>query len=165
MKTMYNYSYIYDYYPESIREVSSEQERNRQEVQDFMTGELSQTLVSKVIENVRAIAAEDRFTLVCFAPGTTGAKTILRFSELALTLSEILDCGVYLDAVTLRFDSDPITHERYYQCEKGRVRGQDVLLIGGVYTTGDALQEVGDLVMRSGAKSVRALFIAKTISE
>lgn len=160
---MYKYTYIYDYYPESIREVSSEQVRNRQEVQDFMIGELSQELISKVVENVRAIAAEDRFTLVCFAPGTTGAKTVLRFSELASTLSEILDCGVYLDAVTLRFDSDPITHERYYQCDKGRVKGQDVLLVGGVYTTGEALQEVGDLIMGSGAKSVRALFIARTV--
>ena len=160
---MYSYTYIYDYYPESIREVSSEQERNRQEVQDFMIGEPSQELISKVVENVRAIAAEDRFTLVCFAPGTTGAKTVLRFSELASTLSEILDCGVYLDAVTLRFDSDPITHERYYQCDKGRVKGQDVLLVGGVYTTGEALQEVGDLIMGSGAKSVRALFIARTV--
>lgn len=160
---MYKYTYIYDYYPESIREVSSEQERNRQEVQDFMIGELSQELISKVVENVRAIAAEDRFTLVCFAPGTTGAKTVLRFSELASTLSEILDCGVYLDAVTLRFDSDPITHERYYQCDKGRVKGQDVLLVGGVYTTGEALQEVGDLIMKSGAKSVRALYIARTV--
>lgn len=160
---MYSYTYIYDYYPESIREVSSEQERNRQEVQDFMIGELSQELVSKVVENVRAIAAEDRITLVCFAPGTTGAKTVLRFSELASTLSEILDCGVYLEAVTLRFDSDPITHERFYQCDKGRVKGQDVLLVGGVYTTGEDLQEVGDLIMGSGAKSVRALFIARTV--
>ncbi len=160
---MYSYSYIYDYYPESIREVSSEQEKNRQEVQDFMMGEPSQALISKVIENVRAIAEKESFTLVCFAPGTTGAKTILRFSELASRLSDILDCGVYLDAVTLQFDSDPITHARYYQCNKERVKGQNILLIGGVYTTGEALQEVGDLVMKSGANSVRALFIAKTV--
>ncbi len=162
---MYSYSYIYDYYPESIREVSSEQERNRQEVQDFMTGELSQSLVSKVIENVRAIAAEDKFTLVCFVPGTTGAETVLRFSELASTLSDILDCGVYLDAVTLQFDSDPITHARFYQCDKERVKGQKILLIGDVYNTGEPLQKVGDIVMNNGAMSVRALFVAKTISE
>ena len=58
---MYSYSYIYDYYPESIREVSSEQEKNRQEVQDFMMGEPSKELISKVIENVRAISTEESF--------------------------------------------------------------------------------------------------------
>jgi len=162
---MYNYSYIYDYYPESVKNVTPAQQKDRDRVQDFMMGEPSEELITKVLSKVLELSGSEKVTLVCFAPGTTGSKTVLRFSELASRLSDVLDCGVYLDAVTLRFDSDPITHTRYYQCNKDRIKGQDVLLLGSVYTTGQSLQEVGDLIMQTGARSLRALFVAKTVCE
>ena len=101
--------------------------------------------------------------LVCFVPGTTGAKIILRFDKISEVLAEELDCNVYIDAVFLQFDSDPITHIRHYKCAKEIVKGKKVLLIGSVYTTGKALNEVGDLLIKSGTKSVYGLFIAKTV--
>ena len=158
------FEYLHDYYPESISEVTDEQKHIRERVQDFMSGEIDPELIDRVVVRVKEIVKTEDTDVVCFAPGSTGAKTILRFGELAEILDRELDCDVYLDAVTLKFDADPITHARYYHCNKERVNGKNVLLIGGVYTTGLALQEVGDLLTHNGAKSVYALFIAKTIT-
>ena len=152
---MYNYSYLMDYYPESVEAPSAERAQNRDTVQAFMTGDISSELLTQIVN-------EMHIDMVCFAPGTTGAKTILRFGDMAEKLSTSLPCPVFLDGVTLKFDSDPITHIRFYQCNKERVNGKNVLLIGGVYTTGQALQEVGDLLMENGALRVFGLFIAKT---
>lgn len=159
---MYHYSYLMDYYPESEKVLSAEQARDRDTVQAFMTGDVSSELLTQVESKARELVNDLHIDMVCFAPGTTGAKTILRFGEMAERLSESLPCPVFLDGVTLQFDSDPITHKRFYQCNKERVNGKSILLIGGVYTTGQALQEVGDLLMENGALRVFGLFIAKT---
>jgi hypoxanthine-guanine phosphoribosyltransferase len=109
------------------------------------------------------MVSKETIDLVCFIPETTGAKTVLRFDKISEVLREELDCDVYIDAVSLQFDSDPITHVRYYKCAKGKVKGKRVLLVGSVYSTGEALTEVGDLLVKNGAKSVYGLFAAKTI--
>lgn len=159
---MYNFSYLMDYYPESVEAPSAERAQNRDTVQAFMTGDISSELLTQIECKARELVNEMHIDMVCFAPGTTGAKTILRFGDMAEKLSTSLPCPVFLDGVTLKFDSDPITHTRFYQCNKERVNGKNVLLIGGVYTTGQALQEVGDLLMENGALRVFGLFIAKT---
>lgn len=161
---MNSFKYLYDYYPESEKVLSAEQARDRDTVQAFMTGDVSSELLTQVESKARKLVNDLHIDMVCFAPGTTGAKTILRFGEMAERLSESLPCPVFLDGVTLQFDSDPITHKRFYQCNKERVNGKNILLIGDVYTTGQALQEVGDLLMHNGVKCVYALFIAKTIT-
>lgn len=160
---MYNFSYLMDYYPESVKAPSAEQAKDRDSVQAFMTGDVSTELLMRIESKAREIVNDKHIDMVCFAPGTTGAKTILRFGDMAERLSASLPCPVFLDGVTLKFDSDPITHTRFYQCNKERVNKKNVLLIGGVYTTGQALQEVGDLLTENGAKSVFGLFVAKTI--
>lgn len=160
---MYNYSYLMDYYPESTKAPSVEKAQDRDTVQEFMTGNVSSELLTRIENKARELVNSLPIDMVCFAPGTTGAKTILRFGEMSERLSAALLCPVFLDGVTLKFDSDPITHKRFYQCNKERVNGKNILLIGGVYTTGQALQEVGDLLELNGAKSVYGLFIAKTV--
>ena len=160
---MYNYSYLIDYYPESVKAPSAKLAHDRDTVQAFMTGDVSSELITQIEGKARELINDMNFDVVCFAPGTTGAKTILRFGEMAERLSESLPCPVFLDGVTLKFDSDPITHTRFYQCNKERVNGKNVLLIGGVYTTGQSLQEVVDLLVQNGAKSVYGLFVAKTV--
>lgn len=160
---MYHFSYLMDYYPESVEAPSAELAHDRDTVQAFMTGDISSELITRIEGKARALVGEKHIDIVCFAPGTTRAKTILRFGEMAERLSESLPCPVFLDGVTLKFDSDPITHTRFYQCNKERVNGKSVLLIGGVYTTGQALQEVGELLEHNGATNVFGLFIAKTV--
>ena len=160
---MYKFSYLMDYYPESVEAPSADRAQDRDTVQAFMTGDVSSELITQIEGKARELVNDMNIDIVCFAPGTTGAKTILRFGEMAERLSESLPCPVFLDGVTLKFDSDPITHTRFYQCNGERVNGKNVLLIGSVYTTGQALQEVGDMLVQNGAKSVYGLFVAKTV--
>ncbi len=160
---MYNFSYLMGYYPKSVKTPSADQVHDRDTIQEFMTGNVSSELLTEIDSKTRELVNDMHIDMVCFAPGTTGAKTILRFGDMAERLSTSLQCPVFLDGVTLKFDSDPITHTRYYQCNKKRVNGKNVLLIGGVYTTGQDLQEVGDLLIQNGAKCVYALFVAKVI--
>ncbi len=152
-----------DYYPESVKAPSAKLAHDRDTVQAFMTGDVYPEILTQIEGKAREIVNDMHIDIVCFAPGTTGAKTILRFGEMAEKLSEALPCPVFLDGVTLKFDSDPITHKRFYQCNKERVNGKSVLLIGGIYTTGQSLQKVGDLLHNCGAKSIHGLFVAKTI--
>lgn len=160
---MKSFDYIYDYYPESISEVTDEQKRIREKVQAFMSGDADSELIKEIVLRVKDAVATNQIDVVCFAPGTTGAKTILRYGALAEVLDKEVDSDVFLDAITLKFDADPITHTRFYQCNAKRIKGKIVLLIGGVYTTGQSLQEVSDLLKKNGAQSVFGLFIAKTI--
>ena len=160
---MYSFSYLFEYYPESIHTVTEEMLRDRKEVQSFMTGEVSEKLLSAIESSVLEKVNKERIDVVCFAPGTTGAKTILRFGNLAERLSSVLPCDVYLDAITLVSDADPITHERFYQCNKARVFGKKVLVVGSVYTTGKSLKTIGDILIKNKAKSVSGLFVAKTM--
>ena len=159
---MYRFDYIIDYYPESKLDVTDSQRLDRQMIQDFMFGDPSEELIRQIVSRAKTAVSNEAIDLVCFAPGTTGAKTILRFDKISEVLSEELACNVYIDAVSLQFDSDPITHIRHYKCAKGIVKGKKVMVVGSVYTTGEALTEVGDLLMKNGAKSVYGLFVAKT---
>ena len=162
---MYRFDYIVDYYPESKIDVTEGQRLDRQMIQDFMFGDPSEELIRQIVSRARTTVSDEAIDLVCFAPGTTGAKTLLRFDKISEVLAEELDCDVYIDAVSLQFDSDPITHIRHYKCEKDKVKGKRVLVVGSVYSTGEALTEVGDLLMESGASDVIGLFVAKTVLE
>ena len=160
---MYRFDYIVDYYPESKLDVTEGQRLDRQMIQDFMFGDPSEELIRQIVSRAKTTVSDEAIDLVCFAPGTTGAKTLLRFDKISEVLAEELDCDVYINAVSLQFDSDPITHIRHYTCAKEIVKGKKMLVIGSVYTTGEALTEVGDLLIKNGAKSVYGLFVAKTI--
>lgn len=160
---MYRFDYIVDYYPESKLDVTEGQRFDRQMIQDFMFGDPSEELIRQIVSRAKTTVSDEAIDLVCFAPGTTGAKTLLRFDKISEVLAEELDCDVYINAVSLQFDSDPITHIRHYTCAKEIVKGKKMLVIGSVYTTGEALTEVGDLLIKNGAKSVYGLFVAKTI--
>jgi hypoxanthine-guanine phosphoribosyltransferase len=162
---MYRFDYIVDYYPESKLDATEDQIRDRQMIQDFMFGEPSEELIRQIVSRVKTIVSDEAIDLVCFAPGTTGAKTVLRFDKISEVLDDELDCEVYIDAVSLQFDSDPITHVRYYKCAREKVKGKRVLLVGSVYSTGESLAEVGDLLMESGARGVCGLFVAKTVQQ
>ena len=160
---MYRFDYIVDYYPESKLDVTEGQRLDRQMIQDFMFGDPSEELIRQIVSRAKTTVSDEAIDLVCFAPGTTGAKTLLRFDKISEVLAEELDCDVYINAVSLQFDSDPITHIRHYTCAKEIVKGKKMLVIGSVYTTGEALTEVGDHRIKNGAKSVNGLFVAKTI--
>lgn len=159
---MISFKYLYDYYPESDRDMPEEQLLIREDIEAFMKGVTSDNLLAAIEEAVTETVENEKIDLVCFAPGSTGSKTILRFAELADRLSTILPCDVYLDAVTLASDSDPATQERLYQCNKSRVIDKKVLVVGSIYSTGKSMDTIGKLLLKNKAKSVYGLFVAKT---
>ena len=156
--------YMYDYYPESISEVTDEQRRIRERVQGFMSGDADPELVYEIVDRVKGLVKVNQIDVICFAPGTTGAKTILRYGELAEILDKEIDCDVFLDAVTLKFDADPITHVRYYKCNQERVKDKIVLVVGSVYTTGESYNSIMKLLNENGAKRAFVIYVAKTIT-
>lgn len=162
---MSNINYMYDYYPESISEVTDEQRRIRERVQGFMSGDADPELVYEIVRRVKSIVNANQVDIICFAPGTTGAKTILRYGELAEVLDREVDCDVFLDAITLKFDADPITHERYYKCKQERVKDKNVLVLGSVYTTGKSYNSIMTLLNDNGAKETIVIYVARTISK
>lgn len=156
--------YIKKYYPESIEAPDDSALRDRRIIQDFMEGELDVNLRNQIELSVRNIVKEEDISVVCFIPGSTRAKTILRFGELSSELSFSLECDVFLDAITLQADADPITHEPIYHCKSERVKGKNVLIIGGVYTHEQHHASVSRLVLGYGAKKVEELYIAKIVN-
>lgn len=160
---MYRFDYLFDYYPESIPGESEEQRQNREDIDAFMTGVTSDRLRAVIEKAVEETVKNENIDLVCFAPGSTGAKTILRFGELADRLSSILHCDVYLDAITLADNAAPGKQERVYQCNRDRVSGKKVLVVGSVYSSGTSMNTIGNLLLKNKAKSVLGLFVAKDV--
>ncbi len=160
---MIDFKYIYDYDPNLIRDMTEEQHLTSKEITDFMTGITSDRLRAVIEKEVVETVKDENIDLVCFAPGSTGAKTILRFGELADRLSSILPCGVYLDAITLAADADSSTQEQVYQCNRDRVSGKKVLVLGSRYSTGTSMNTIGSLLLKNKAKRVLGLFVAKDV--
>lgn len=156
--------YIKKYYPESMEAPDDSALRDRRIIQDFMEGELDVNLRNQIESSVRNIVKEEDISVVCFIPGSTRAKTILRFGELSSELSFGLECDVYLDAITLKADADPITHEVFYHCKPERVKGKNVLIIGGVCTHEQHYASIARLVLEQGAEKVEGLYVAKTVN-
>ena len=158
---MIDFKHIYDYC--SNQNLIEEKRQISEEIANFMTGMISERLRAVIEKEIDETVRNENIDLVCFAPGSTGAKTILRFGELADRLSSILPCDVYLDAVTLADNADPDKQERVYQCKRDRVSGKKVLVVGSVYSTGTAMNTIGSLLLKNKAKSVFGLFVAKEI--
>ena len=160
---IYTYSHLLDYYPSSMKDCSAKQTENRETVRNFMKGGISAELLQHIAIKANDLVRENEIDVACFIPGTSGSQTVLRFGEIAEHLSSILPCSVYLDGVTLQYDTDLITHIRSFQCNEKRFSGKRVLLIGDIYTSGASLQETGDLLIQNGAKSVYGFYVAKVI--
>lgn len=159
---MYDYTYIYDYVPTNVETTSRTERINRIIVLGFMDGDLDNGLRDKILEQIIGILARKKSVcIVAFAPAATEEKTVQRFGKLAAFLAARLSCEVFLDAVTLKHDADPILTKKEYQCNNSRFNGKNVILLAGVYVSGNTLQSIGDLLMSNGASSVEGLFVAK----
>lgn len=159
------YTYIYDYIPVTTQR-TEEQDKDRNIVLDFLDGDIGHELKETILIRVKDIIENAVKThVIAFIPAWSQEQTIERFSRLAAFLTDNLDSEVYLDAVTLKQDSDPIVMEKEYSCSTKRVKGKNVILIGDVIYTGESFKEVRDLIMDNGALSVFGLFIAKVIKQ
>lgn len=159
------YTYIYDYVPATTRR-TEEQEKNRNIVLDFLDGDIGHVLKETILIRVKDMIKDESNThIIAFIPAWSHEQTIERFSRLAAFLTDNLDSDVYLDAVTLKHDSDPVVMKKEYSCSTKRVKGMNVILIGDVIYTGESFKKVRDLIMDNGALSVFGFFIAKVIEQ
>ena len=124
------------------------------EVQDFMTGSLRGDLAGKIMRKCREIVTDEGVDLICFVPGDTESITVLRYGKLAELLAGVYH-DVYLDGVSAC--ADP---ESTFRCDKTRVKGKQVLVIGGIYQKGTTFHPIAQLLTNNGAKSVCGLFVA-----
>lgn len=158
---MTKYSYIYEYIP-TTEQASDKQVRDRNAVLDFLDGDLSQNLKSSIREKVKALALESKnVCIIGFIPSWTAEKTMDRYGKLASFLSANLDIEVFPDVLTLKQDSDPILLHKEYVCNISRVKGKDVILIGGVINTGKTFETVSKIILSNGANKIEGLFIAR----
>ena len=159
---MNSYSYIYEYIPTTSSKATGEQVRDRNAVLDFLDGDLSPELKQTILERIRDIAADrGNVCVIGFVPSWTAEKTMERYGKLASFLSASLDIEVYPDALTLKQDSDPILLRKEFACNASRVKGKDVILIGGVINTGATFKRVCKILLDNGASDISGLFIAK----
>lgn len=160
-----DYTYIYDYIPATICR-TEEQDKNRNIILDFLDGDIGSTLKETILIKVKSLIKDKAKThIISFIPAWSHEQTIERFGHIASYLSENIESDVYLDAVTLKQDADPIVMEKEYSCSTKRVKGMNVILIGDVIYTGESFKNVRDLIMDNGALSVFGLFIAKVLEE
>ena len=153
--------YIKEYYPQSVITRDENALKNRKLIQDFVQGELNPQLKSEIIQRVKDIVLKDDIDVVCFEPGLTNSETLLRFEELSSQLVSVLDCGVFMDTLILEADADPMTQEFTFKCNKTRIKGKNILLIGGVYDDGFTYDKIVDLMKNNGANKIVGLYIAK----
>lgn len=159
---MYRYTYIYDYIPTTAVHATDSQQADRETVLDFMDGALSASLKSELVRRIKeATAGSEPAYIVAFIPSWAKDRTIERYGTLAAYLSDSISSEVYLDAVSLRQDSDPILQVKEFAVNASRFKGKNVIVVGSVFSKGDTFETVGDLLMENGALSVEGLFVAK----
>lgn len=159
---MTDYTYIIDYIPTTDSRATEKQVKDRNAVLDFLDGDLSQNLKKSILEKVKSLALGSKNVCILgFIPSWTAEKTMDRYGKLASFLSANLDIEVFPDVLTLKQDSDPILLHKEYVCNISRVKGNDVILIGGVTNTGRTFEKVSKLLEQNGASAVYGLFVAK----
>lgn len=159
---MYKFSYIYDYIPTTDEQATEAQQADRETVLDFMDGTLSSSLKNELLRKITEITAGNEPTyIIAFIPSWAKDITVERYGTLAAFLSDNLKSDVYLDAISLRQDSDPILQIKEFALNSSRFTGKNVIVIGSIFSQGDTFEAVGDLLMENGAQSVEGLFVAK----
>jgi len=92
--------------------------------------------------------------------------------ELAKYIAEIKGLEIFRDVLIKKFNVPPQTslsaEQRilnnkgaYEVCHSEKIKGKIILLVDDVYTTGSTIKECTSVLMRSGAKEVRAATLAQ----
>lgn len=112
---MYKFSYIYDYIPTTAKQATEAQLADRETVLDFMDGTLSPSIKDELVRKIAKTTAGNEPTyIVAFIPSWAKDITVERYGTLAAYLSDKIRSEVYLDAITLRQDSDPILNPTFH---------------------------------------------------
>ena len=165
----YPFLCVLKYIPSRYCSLRGWQIANRKAVLRFKKGKLSKNHMDNILSKVRAITKDDATRwVITFVPASTDEKTLLRFALLAQQLSEQQPCPVLLESIH--------NHENYLPHHQGggkkfkvhRIvfedfKDKNVVLIDDVITSGRTFREMGNKLMRTGAKSIYGVIFAMTI--
>jgi hypoxanthine-guanine phosphoribosyltransferase len=160
-----------EYIPSRYIGLSQKQLQDRETVYAFKKGNLSESVKKLFLSKVREIVSGNSSDwVICFIPASTKFKTEIRYNNLASYLSRELGCPAYVDAIVKTTDS-PSGHisgksnnpTEDFVVKSEYLRKKRVILIDDVITRGKTFDDTADLIMSSGAVSVRGLFLSKTI--
>lgn len=168
-KEKYSYSYILKYVPKKVDVNDTNLIQAREDVYDFMNGEISDTYAESFLKEIWSVVKENPSEwCVCFIPASTEWRTNKRYTKLTTLIKENIKVNVFLDAVNL-LDREPMhtcpnkeTLISNFFYNVNYYHGKRILLIDDLINTGKTFRTIADFLMESGAKEVHGLFFAKT---
>lgn len=169
LKGKYSYSYILKYVPKNIDVDNPNLIQAREDVYDFMDGNISDSYAESFLKEIWNIVKDNPSEwCVCFIPASTEWRTNRRYTKLVKRIKDNIKVDVFLDAVNL-LDREPM-----YTCQNKETLisnfvynvnyyiNKRVLLIDDLINTGKTFKRIADRLMESGALEVHGLFFAKT---
>ena len=166
-----SYNYLFNYLPKRYA-ANAEEELNRRIVYDFKDGCCSMKIkesFSNVINKVTGNKANE--WVVLFIPASSKSRTITRFSELAQSIKSRTGITASLNGIRNLVETESMCRSGHrfdktstYQFDRTIINGKNVILIDDVITSGLSFRTCAEKLFQSGAKSVRGLFVAKTVN-
>ena len=167
----FTYNFILEYLPTRFA-ATSEQQENRQRVYAFKKGNYSQStkdLFAGMVNEIVGNRPSD--WVVLFIPASSELKTRIRFAELARHIESKTGVRSTIEGIVAvgETESQCLSGRRFdktgsYNFNSSVYQGKKVILIDDVITSGRSFYNCAMKLIRTGAVSVRGLFLAKTIN-
>lgn len=159
-------SYLAEYIPTRFS-ATAQQIADRRMVWNFKDGIYSNDIMDAFVNAITRMAGIN--TIVCFIPASSQERTTKRFAKLCSYINSHTSAHAKIDGVTRTDNSlpghiygksgDPASS---FVVDSSIV-GKDVILIDDVITRGTTFNATARKLLAAGAKSVRGLFLAKTV--
>lgn len=159
-------SYLTEYVPTRFS-ATSNQIADRRKVWNFKDGIYGEDIMQAFVRAINEMAGTN--TIVCFIPASSQARTTQRFNKLCGYINSHSSASASINSVT-RTDASLPGHIYGKSGDPAAsfvvdssVAGKDVILIDDVITRGTTFYATARKLLAAGAKSVRGLFLAKTV--
>ena len=171
----YPFRMVTRYIPKRYEGLQDWQLENREAVERFKHGNLTEAEMQKIVKLVKRIIAKGEDTdkwIITYIPASTRDRYIKKYFTLTRYLRKHLEVPVAYFGVSILDEgkckheggrkvitSDNLIIKRYLL----PVRKKNIILIDDVITTGESFRTVGDFLKAKGANSIFGLFYAMTI--
>ena len=159
-------NYLTEYIPTRFS-ATSKQISDRQMVWRFKDGIYGNDVMGQFASVINQVAGSN--SIVCFIPASTNSRTSQRFTRLSDYISS--HCSVRASVNYISRTDSSLPGHIYGKSGNpastfvvdSSVAGKDVILIDDVITRGTTFYATAQKLLMSGARSVRGLFLAKTV--
>lgn len=137
-------------------------------VYDFKDGDNGASVAHIIASAIRNKNIKLHNCCLVVIPASTQRKTENRFAEFADRLSKALGIANAYRAITTD-DHEPLKGKmgvdktEYFTFHPEYYRGKRVLLFDDVRTSGESFRQTAEVLMETGAKKIRGIFLAKTM--